>query len=752
MHALKNKALSLALILIGTTGIIIQTVLIREHLSLFYGNEIAIGSILSVWLLGTAIGSLLFSKISNQATSPRLLFNRIHILWMVTILTTLLSIRIIPVWFGITPGMMLGYLPMICFIMITSLPFCIVSGTLYTSACQLFIEKKGESSSSVYFLEAAGAFLGGLCMSFIFVKYFDAIQTILFILTLNIALYWIRVKSKNLIKIVIVTVFIIVSIYSLSKPLSSFLYQWTWYRSNVTFHDTRYGKIMIQQNEGQFSLFYNGLHFFSYPDPETAEQMVHLPIIQHPNPEQILIIGGGLNGSLSEILKYQSIKHVDYVEFDPDMIKLTAQYQPEAVQANDSERIHFHTLDGKRHLYQTDKKYDIICINLPNPSTIQLNRYYTKDFFKLITAHLSKDGIFSIALSAAENMIGEELSNYLGSIHLTLKQVFPNIVILPGETTRFIASFSDNYTTSDPDTIIRRLEEREIHTDYIRDYYLSYQLTNERRAYFKERILNATQSRINKDLNPIGYYFDAVLWATYFSPGFRKLFSFVSQQNSYLTAGVIFLMLWMSIWYSYFKQKNLTRFGIISSIFIVGLTEISLEYIYILGFQIIFGHVYHIIAIIIALYMAGLTSGSWMAIRSTSLQNKSILLLRRIQGFMLLCTGLFLVTLLFILQIESYPSTQRVMFLFLTALLILNGFLGGFQFIIAQQTYSTYRVQKNQAGIIYGIDLLGSSAGILLMSLFIIPILGIIKALFILLFSNLIAYLILTSSNIRHGK
>ena len=50
------------------------------------------------------------------------------------------------------------------------------------------------------------------------------------------------------------------------------------------------------------------------------EMIVHIPMLTHPNPENILVIGGGDGGTVREILKHPSVKHVDMVEIDGDVI------------------------------------------------------------------------------------------------------------------------------------------------------------------------------------------------------------------------------------------------------------------------------------------------------------------------------------------------------------------------------------------------------------------------------------------------
>ena len=55
------------------------------------------------------------------------------------------------------------------------------------------------------------------------------------------------------------------------------------------------------------------------------------------------------------------------------------------------------------HLASTKPEYDVIIVNLPDPQTAQINRFYTLEFFQEVASKLAPQGIFSFRLSAAEN-------------------------------------------------------------------------------------------------------------------------------------------------------------------------------------------------------------------------------------------------------------------------------------------------------------------------------------------------------------
>ena len=146
--------------------------------------------------------------------------------------------------------------------------------------------------------------------------------------------------------------------------------------------NSAYGNLAVVENGGSRSLYENGLVLFTAPDPAAAEEAVHYALLAHPAPRHVLLIGGGVNGSLAQALQHPSIQDIDYVELDPAVLDLARLYFPEfwnPVAADP--RVRVHVTDGRWFLKTGSGRYDVIIVNLPDPQTAQLNRFYTLEFF-----------------------------------------------------------------------------------------------------------------------------------------------------------------------------------------------------------------------------------------------------------------------------------------------------------------------------------------------------------------------------------
>ena len=65
-----------------------------------------------------------------------------------------------------------------------------------------------------------------------------------------------------------------------------------------------YGSLAVVGTDASRSLFENGLIVMTVPDPAAAEEAVHFALLEHPEPHRLLLIGGGMNGSIAEALAH----------------------------------------------------------------------------------------------------------------------------------------------------------------------------------------------------------------------------------------------------------------------------------------------------------------------------------------------------------------------------------------------------------------------------------------------------------------
>ena len=633
-----SPLLRLGLILIGLTAIIAQIVLMRELVVVFYGNEISFGIILANWLLWTAVGSGPLGRLVPRARSPRRLLAALQTFIAVVFPATILCLRASKYAFQPTPGEVLGPWPMFLTSLVVLSLFCSASGLLFAAGSQAYAREAGASAghatSSVYLLEAVGSGAGGLLASLVLIRYLGAFQIALVLSFLNLLaaanLMWKGSRRRRLAITAVVGLAAALVTPPLSRRLDRVSRSWLWHGFEVvTARDSIYGNLAVIQAESARSLYENGLVISTVPDPAAAEEAVHFALLQHPAPASLLLIGGGMNGSVAQALQHRTLRRVDYVELDPTIFELARAYFPSEWSAIRSDpRVRIHPADGRLYLKTTSDKFDVIIVNLPDPQTAQLNRFYTLEFFRTVAARLTPGGVFSFQLRSAEDYISPELADFLSCIRKTLGEVFPEITFVPGATVHFFAAQRPGVLTNGPSDLLGRLRARQVHTDYVREYYIPFRMSPDRMLDLELQLRPHGQTPINRDFAPVAYYFEVALWSKRFNPGYRRLFqSLAGLRFEWLAAGAGVLTIGLAAALGWRRQPMRRRRSAAGfSVAVTGFTLMGLELLLLLGFQAIYGYVYHQLAIVIAAFMVGMAVGSWLALRqSRSLLSRLIL-------------------------------------------------------------------------------------------------------------------------------
>ncbi len=138
------------------------------------------------------------------------------------------------------------------------------------------------------------------------------------------------------------------------------------------------------------------LQFSSLDEKMYHEALVHPAMTIVKKRDNILIVGGGDGFAIRELLKYPEVKQIDLVDLDPLVIYLATSV-PEVVSLNNGamhdNRVSVHQQDIRIYIQKQSKLYDVIIVDLPDPSNKEISRLYTVEFFNQLSALLSENGI-----------------------------------------------------------------------------------------------------------------------------------------------------------------------------------------------------------------------------------------------------------------------------------------------------------------------------------------------------------------------
>ena len=97
------------------------------------------------------------------------------------------------------------------------------------------------------------------------------------------------------------------------------------------------------------------------------EMLVHVPMMAHPDPRRVLIIGGGDGGALRRVLEYP-VEKATMVEIDGEVVRVSREFLPAiAGDAFDHPRGELIIGDGVRYLRETTEHFDVILVDSTDP-------------------------------------------------------------------------------------------------------------------------------------------------------------------------------------------------------------------------------------------------------------------------------------------------------------------------------------------------------------------------------------------------
>lgn len=692
-----------SLLALGFTTTVAQVLLVRELVAVFYGNELVLGLILAAWLAWGALGAGLSGRFAlyGHKAPNRIIAGGLVALGLLPALQMLL-VRAARGLLRVPPGALVEFGPMVGTVVLAVAPTCLLAGALFPLLTRRLAET-GRPPGQAYLWECAGAAIGGVLFSFILIRYLDPFQTAALVLAADLAaalLIDFRPPAPGF-RLTAIGFLLTATGFLLTAPLiHRATLRWQW--SDLAFAaDSPYGRIVIQARDSQRIFYENGILMFETQGTR-PEEVVHPPLLAHPAPRDVLLIGGAAAGNLREALRHP-VAHVTVVEPDPLILRAARLHlPPDEAAMLDNPQVTVILADGRRFVQTAPKTFDVVILDLPEPSTGALNRFYTEEFFREVRAILNPGGVLALGLPAAENYWSPELARRNGSVYHTLRAAFPHVLTLPGDTTYFLASADP--LEADPDRWGRRLAERGITTRWMTAAYIRYLFTTDRFAQVREALERTAGVRLNRDLMPICYYYDLALWLSRFTPRLRGFF----ERTDVLRLSWVALALALPVGLSRLRRGWALPMAVGGA----GLAGMMLEVVILLAFQVRHGSLYAQVSLIVAAYMVGMVLGSrWGASRrwKSPMARRALLAL---MGALALGAAVLPLLLQRPLPAPVFPL-----------LALLAGGWGGAVFPLALG--AEQGDVGRAAGRLYGADLAGGCLGALLGGTVFIPLLGI---------------------------
>ncbi|MBI4669412.1 MAG: hypothetical protein HY747_09575 [Elusimicrobia bacterium] len=475
--------------------------------------------------------------------------------------------------------------------------------------------------------------------------------------------------------------------------------------------------------------------------------MIHWPLLAHPDPKNICLLGATSGLLLDEIFKHP-VKSAIIIEPDRqavDFLKAAmgsglhpaSQSFGDGAMTSGHGRLSFVSRDlraakgslqqmtvqqavpGRRPGANEDltpwrvenqdplkwlkthpQTCDVIVHDVGQPANAASNRLFTKEFYLAAQKALKAGGILAFSIVGSENYMSPQTAYLDASVMKTVKSVFRSVEIVPGS--RMVILAGHEPIALESNRLAQRYAKRKINNQVIVPSNFPFFLDNWRREVFLKRVGELSRVPENKDLFPVSYFYAWRMWLSQVvSP--KELTGLVLICVVILAAGLKLKKSWTGV----SKSPAAAYLGLL------GFFAMTCEVVFLLGFQAMSGALFWQMGLLFAMFMAGLCLGSLMGGLIQATAGRAVLLA-------IFC-ALFAVAAGRLLPLLNAISAIALLAVFAGLLLICGAAVGlAFVFSVSLETDSS----GQSIGLLYGADLWGSAAGAFVTSGLLIPILG----------------------------
>lgn len=378
-------------------------------LAFFLGNSThAFAVILTTYLAGIALGSLLFARFLDRIRRPLILFAIVEIaiglfgfltLWEFTVLGRILDSSFIAFgggWGALIVTRYIGsFLVMILPTLLLGLAFPLVN--------KIYTEKVGELGhgiGNVYSANTLGSIGGSFLAGFVLIPTIGITKSVLLVAVINVAVGTITAFSARFTKDRMkwapsATAFVLAAVLAGAIIIPGSRYQ-TVYKGQklLSYDEGASSTVAVVENDAGYKLLIvNGVYEVAtdYTILRTFRMLGHLPLLLHPDPQNALVISFGAGVTTGAVATHD-LQRIDTVEISPEVIEANQYFIEESQDVLSDPRVNLIVDDGRNFLLRTSNSYDVITADATHPTGSDSWVLYTQEFYELCRSKLNSDG------------------------------------------------------------------------------------------------------------------------------------------------------------------------------------------------------------------------------------------------------------------------------------------------------------------------------------------------------------------------
>ena len=387
-------------------------VLWTRALVFFLGNSSqAFAVMLTTFLLGLALGSLIFAKFLDKGKHLLTLLAFIEVfiglfaflsIWEFTNLWNILD-NFYPIvgsgWGALITIRYIGaFLIMFIPTVLMGIAFPLVN-KIYTKN----LNRLGHGIGNIYSTNTLGGIVGSFIAGFILITTIGITKSIMVIALVNLVLGAVmtfstlftryRVKWATIVITATLLVMVVITIITPNITLQRLKQgeELTYYEEGAS------ATVAVVQNEKGFrKLIVNSIPEVptDYAALRAFHMLGHLPLLLHESPQKVLIISFGAGITSGAVAKHD-LQQIDAVEISPEVIEANKYFVKENQAVLTDPRVNLIIEDGRNYLLRTTNQYDVIIADATHPTGSDSWVLYTKEFYELCKKRLNPDGLMA---------------------------------------------------------------------------------------------------------------------------------------------------------------------------------------------------------------------------------------------------------------------------------------------------------------------------------------------------------------------
>ncbi|NQT27048.1 fused MFS/spermidine synthase [candidate division KSB1 bacterium] len=393
-------------------------------------------TMLTAFILGIGIGSLLIGRLIDRTGREWLWFASLQILAGISAGTTIIYFpeilkfaNQIEAGLGFTNSWQIVSIRFIEAFILMCLP-AIAFGASFPCVVRALGRSGGVISGQVgkaYAFNTVGNVLGSLTTGFLILPlagtYAGMVGMVMVsLLIAGVAVYFALAEKSNKTRMIMASIPAVAIILISTLAVSKQAYPWPREGKQLLFADED-ASALITVYKGEMGYYlYGGNSMLSFPTGNTSAESVqsfqaHLPLLLHPAPKDALVIGLGFGVTSGSLAVYDEIETVESIELFSGAVKATSifhAYNNDIINQPKSSLI---IADGRYYLKHVSKKYDIIVSNVSKSDLPGSAGCYTREYFELARERLKPNGLFMVHLYG----VGGKM------LFKTLRDVFPYV-------------------------------------------------------------------------------------------------------------------------------------------------------------------------------------------------------------------------------------------------------------------------------------------------------------------------------------